>query len=73
MGCSTGIDPVPSGSQPEMQATTLRTPLNLEHHKTKNTKPGFLAEIRAGRLLLPWEGGLRHALLQPESPCARIP
>jgi hypothetical protein len=27
LGCSTGIDPVPSGSQPEMQATTLRTPL----------------------------------------------
>lgn len=26
LGCSTGIDPVPSGSQPEMQATTLRTP-----------------------------------------------
>lgn len=30
VGCSTGIDPVPSGSQPEIQATTLRTPLKLD-------------------------------------------
>ena len=30
LGYPTGIDPVPSGPQPEMQATTPRTPLRLD-------------------------------------------